>query len=106
MHITKYREEAKKVEVTEEYGVAYYNIFVGQWRIAEYISEVWIDRIVDGFNLLQKQEVDEINAKRARVEYDSETKKEIDNGKAATTDNEVSISKREKGKAACKNVRL
>jgi len=71
MYITKYREQAKKVEIHREYEVIYYNIFVGQYRIAEYVSDTWVDRIVDGYNLLQKQEVDEINAKRAKEEYEA-----------------------------------
>ena len=77
MYITPYRQQAKKVEIYREYDVIYYNIFVGQYRIAEYISDTWIDKIVDGYNLLRKQEVDQINAKRASKEYDAKSAIEI-----------------------------
>ena len=76
MYITPYREQAKKVEVHREGEYIYYNIFVGQFRIAEYIHSRWADRIIDGYNLLQKQEVDIINANRARKEYEAQLKEE------------------------------
>ena len=50
------RLKAKKTEIHRFEGVTYYNIFVGKSKIAEYISEIWVDRIVNGFNLLQEKE--------------------------------------------------
>jgi hypothetical protein len=45
------RAKARKEYIAKENGVSFYQIIVGCTTIAEYVSERWVDRLVDGYNL-------------------------------------------------------
>ncbi len=58
------RKRAYKVRIARDAGIDYYQIFVGKRRIAEYISENWVDDLVNGFNMLIDKHNEDVLARR------------------------------------------
>ena len=52
---------ATKEYIDTDHGDNYYQIYVGKVRIAEYIGEAWVDKLIAGYNKL----VDEHRAEMA-----------------------------------------
>jgi hypothetical protein len=55
---------ARKEYIDKEGRHNYYQIYVGASRIAEYVSELWADRIVEGYNLMADKHNAEVLLKR------------------------------------------
>jgi len=63
LKISNRRKAAKKF-VMIQYGVTYVNIVRGKTVIAEYVKEVHADRLIEGYNLLNEQEIEQENKQR------------------------------------------
>ena len=69
------KKKAYKKYIYKDSSHEYYQIYVGKCRVAEYVTDVWVDFLVDGYNLLLAKHQKEVLSKRqAKQSIDLHTK--------------------------------
>jgi hypothetical protein len=55
---------ARKVYIDKDADIKYYQIYLGKQRIAEYVAEIWADKLVAGYNMLVDKNNEELLIKK------------------------------------------